>query len=328
MATPVFARLRGAEDAAAIREGFGRTMRLMVLAMLPLAAGIVAVGPAFLEMIYGDEYADVGPVLVILAAGLPLSAVSVASTSLLAGLEDAEDAADRRAVAAVVNVALAFALIPDLDAVGAALANVGGQLAARRVVIPAVRAAGRPRVALGHARARDPRRRRLGRRGARRSSSWSAASRGSSLGDPGRRRRVRGAGRRAPGPVARRRRVGRRAPSATGSAAASEPCCAGPAGTAGRSEPQSGRASMASKASRRNSASAGRFDERAGLSSGAQPAAVAGAEAAVVDLAIDAARARRPKIGVDLAARAGRSVQSSIHSQLLGRPLPRPGARP
>ncbi len=143
VATPVFARLKGADDAVGIREGFGRTLRLMVLAMLPLAAGIVAVGPLFLELIYGDEYADVGPVLIILAAGLPFSAVSVASTSVLAGLEDAINPLIAGAVAACVNVVLAFALIPDMDAVGAALANVGGQLAAAAtIVIPAIRAAG------------------------------------------------------------------------------------------------------------------------------------------------------------------------------------------
>jgi len=141
VATPVFARLRGTSDTAAIRVGFGRLMRLLLLAMLPLVAGIVSVGPAFLEVIYGDDYADVGPVLVILAAGLPLSAVTVASTALLAGLEDARSPLVAGAGAAVVNVALAFALIPGLDAIGAALANVGGQLAAAAVVVPAVRAA-------------------------------------------------------------------------------------------------------------------------------------------------------------------------------------------
>ena len=181
VATPVFARLRGAEDAVGIREGFGRTLRLMVLAMLPLAAGIVAVGPLFLELIYGDEYADVGPVLMILAAGLPFSAVSVASTSLLAGLEDAVRPADRRSGRRLRQRRARVRADP-----GHGRRRRGdGQRRRparrrRRRRDPGDPGRGRPRVALGPGAAGSDRGRRVRRRRARRSSSCSAASRASS----------------------------------------------------------------------------------------------------------------------------------------------------
>lgn len=143
MATPMFARMRGAGDERGIRDGFARTTRLLLLAVLPLAAGIAAVGPAFLELVYGSEYEDIGPIVVILAAGLPFAAITFTANSLLAALDDATRPLIAGAAAAVVNVALAFALIPGMDAVGAAWANVGGQLAAAGAVVwPAARAAG------------------------------------------------------------------------------------------------------------------------------------------------------------------------------------------
>jgi O-antigen/teichoic acid export membrane protein len=133
--TSAFATLRGAQAAERIRSGFSRSLRLLVIVSLPVAAGMIAVGPDLLRLIYGADYADAGPPLIVLAAAMPFNAVSVAATSLLAGLGDARTPLIVAAAAAAMNIALAFALIPAMDAVGAALANVGGQLLTSALLI-------------------------------------------------------------------------------------------------------------------------------------------------------------------------------------------------
>jgi O-antigen/teichoic acid export membrane protein len=140
-----FATLRGADAQDRIRWGYGRSLRLLVLLALPLAAGVAAVGPAFLRLIYGEDYRGAGAVLVVLVAALPFLAVSSISSALLQGLDDARTPLLVGLGAAVVNVVLAFALIPRHAAVGAAWASAGAQIAAgagmyacaRRVTGPA-----------------------------------------------------------------------------------------------------------------------------------------------------------------------------------------------
>jgi O-antigen/teichoic acid export membrane protein len=125
-----FATLRGADAQRRIRWGFGRALRLLVLFSLPLTAGAAAVGPALLRVIYGDDYADAGTVLVILVVVIPFLAVSSVSSSLMSGLDDARTPLLAGLFAAAVNIGLAFLLIPRYDAVGAAAANAGAQVLA------------------------------------------------------------------------------------------------------------------------------------------------------------------------------------------------------
>jgi O-antigen/teichoic acid export membrane protein len=126
---PAFATLRGASADERIRSGYSRSLRLLLIVSFPLTAGAVAVGPALLRVVYGHEYRDAGAVLTILAAVIPFTAVSSVASALLSGLDDARTPLVVGLVAAVVNVGLAFALIPRFDAVGAAAANVGAQAA-------------------------------------------------------------------------------------------------------------------------------------------------------------------------------------------------------
>ncbi len=127
---PAFATLRGADAGERIRSGFGRALRLLVIVALPVTAGTLAVGPELLRVIYGDAYGDAGAVLLILVPALPFVAVSSISSSLMSGHDDARTPLLAGAFAAVVNLGLAFVLIPAYDAVGAALANAGAQVAA------------------------------------------------------------------------------------------------------------------------------------------------------------------------------------------------------
>jgi O-antigen/teichoic acid export membrane protein len=134
-----FATLRGADAGERIRTGFSRSLRLLVMGSLPLTAGMAAVGPELLRLAYGDEYREAGTVLLALVGVIPFLAVSSISLSFLSGLGDARTPLVAGLFAAVVNIVLAFVLVPRYDSLGAGLANAGAQVAATAALYAAAR---------------------------------------------------------------------------------------------------------------------------------------------------------------------------------------------
>jgi O-antigen/teichoic acid export membrane protein len=127
---PAFATLFGAGERRRMRSGYGRAMRLLLLGSLPLAAGALALGPELIRLLYGEQFSGAGTVLVVMLLLFPLLPLNSVSLSLLTGMGRAAVPFVIGSVAAVVNIGLAFALIPLWDAIGAALANAGAQFAA------------------------------------------------------------------------------------------------------------------------------------------------------------------------------------------------------
>lgn len=130
-----FATLHGAAAAERLRSGFLRSLRLLVILSLPIAALAATAGPETVRVVYGSDFDGAGPVLVILALGLPAFSVWTISGALMTGLDDARSPVLASGLAAALNVALAFVLVPLYDAVGAALANVAAQLLAAAVML-------------------------------------------------------------------------------------------------------------------------------------------------------------------------------------------------
>jgi O-antigen/teichoic acid export membrane protein len=126
---PAFATLFGAGATDRLRSGFGRATRLLTVATLPVTAGMVALGPEALVLVYGNDYSGTEPVLRLMALGLPLLMLLNVSNALLVALGLIRPMILVGAVGAALNVALAVILIPRYDAVGAALANTGSQTA-------------------------------------------------------------------------------------------------------------------------------------------------------------------------------------------------------
>jgi O-antigen/teichoic acid export membrane protein len=120
---PAVANLVGTGQDDRIRRGFWRAMRLLVLATFPLVAGVAVTGPALLELAYGSEYADAGPVLLVMLAPLLLQPMLRVSEGVLYGLGRPRFIVVAGLVATVADIGLAFLLIPSLDAIGAAIAN-------------------------------------------------------------------------------------------------------------------------------------------------------------------------------------------------------------
>jgi O-antigen/teichoic acid export membrane protein len=125
---PAFATLYGAEAWQRIRSGFSRSLRLLVVATLPITAVALALAPLLIREVYGRNYAGVGRPLQILLIGFPLIALSSVTNGVLSGFGLVRLTVLANAIAAAIDVGLALALIPALDASGASIANVGGEV--------------------------------------------------------------------------------------------------------------------------------------------------------------------------------------------------------
>ena len=137
---PAVANLLGAGQLDRVRVGYGRAIRLLVQLMLPMTAVAMALGPATLRLVYGREYAEAGPVVVVLLAAFLAVPVFNLTSGMLTGLGQARILLAAVAVAAVVNLGADVALIPDHDSVGAAWANGTAQVTAAIFIVLYVRA--------------------------------------------------------------------------------------------------------------------------------------------------------------------------------------------
>ncbi len=133
--SPAFATLFGAGATDRIRAGYSRALRLLLLSTLPVVAGALVLGPATLRLAYGSDYEGTGAVLLILLAPSPLIPLMGVSYSLLVGLGKIRFPLISGTIAAVVNIGLDLLLIPDHEAIGAALANSGAQVVAALIVV-------------------------------------------------------------------------------------------------------------------------------------------------------------------------------------------------
>jgi glycosyltransferase involved in cell wall biosynthesis/O-antigen/teichoic acid export membrane protein len=138
--SPAFATLYGARDHLRIHSGYWRAQRLLPAVSFPLLAGSLALGPSLIKLAYGASYGPAGPVLLILLALFPLVPLLGTANALLVGLGALRIALICEAVGGLVTLALNFLLVPTHAAIGAALADIGGQLA---VVLPILVYAGR-----------------------------------------------------------------------------------------------------------------------------------------------------------------------------------------
>jgi O-antigen/teichoic acid export membrane protein len=132
---PAFATLHGAGARERISSGYGRAFRLIVVVTLPPTAAAAALGPAAIRLVYGRSFGGATPVLLILLLAVPVFAIGGLSEALLTGLGRVRYLIIADGIAAVLDIVLALALVPELDAVGAAIANTTAQIAYGVVVV-------------------------------------------------------------------------------------------------------------------------------------------------------------------------------------------------
>jgi O-antigen/teichoic acid export membrane protein len=123
-----------ATDRARFAELARELLSLCVL-LLPLPVIALCADPeGLLRLLYGSAYADGAPALRVLGVAIALTIASGVVGPLLVALGQERATLRISIVAAVLNVALNFVLIPGLDALGAAIATVATEVA---VLVPA-----------------------------------------------------------------------------------------------------------------------------------------------------------------------------------------------
>jgi O-antigen/teichoic acid export membrane protein len=113
-----------AENVSELKKFYHRSMNLIILGGLPLAAGIWLIAPALVQLIYGDQFAQSGYILRFLAW---LVLIAFLNNTLGMFLTASDRQAERTKVqwaAAVVNGVGNLVLIPLLGILGAALATL------------------------------------------------------------------------------------------------------------------------------------------------------------------------------------------------------------
>jgi O-antigen/teichoic acid export membrane protein len=133
--SPAVATLLGAGQIDRIRSGYGRTLRLLLLGAVPIAASGIALGPEVLRLVFGSRFRGSGAPLEILLVPFPLIPLMNASYSLIVGLRKVAFPLISGAASAAVNVGLDFALIPGHGALGAAVANSSAQALTAVVIV-------------------------------------------------------------------------------------------------------------------------------------------------------------------------------------------------
>jgi O-antigen/teichoic acid export membrane protein len=133
--SPAVATLKGAGQDDRIRSGYGRTLRLLLLGAIPVAASAIALGPEVLRLVFGSRFRGSGVPLAVLLIPFPLIPLMNASYSLIVGLRKAVFPLISGAASAVLNVGLDFAIIPGHGATGAAVANASAQALSALVIV-------------------------------------------------------------------------------------------------------------------------------------------------------------------------------------------------
>ena len=116
------------ENAAASRkpsgENFEKSVKYLMLVMIPLAIGTMFYSLDIIQLIYGHEYDAASSVLSILIWTLCLLFINGACNSLLLASHKEVTTLKIYAIAAAFNVIINLILIPSYSANGAALATV------------------------------------------------------------------------------------------------------------------------------------------------------------------------------------------------------------
>jgi O-antigen/teichoic acid export membrane protein len=136
---PTFANLHGAGAHERITRGFERGRRLLLLFTLPLTALGLALGPAFVRVVYGSEYRATAAPLLILLSTFPMRGTTTLANTVTTAYGRLRLPVTLNWISAALDIGLAAALVPVLDAVGAALASVAAQLVYSVVVMRYVR---------------------------------------------------------------------------------------------------------------------------------------------------------------------------------------------
>ena len=120
---PVMSKLYE-NSADLLRLSYEKSIKYLLLIILPICAGIIIYAVPLMNLIYGNQYAETGPIMTVLIFTIPFLFVNGASTVAMNSSDNEMNVTKIYAVAALVNVILNLILIPEYSYMGAAAATV------------------------------------------------------------------------------------------------------------------------------------------------------------------------------------------------------------
>ncbi len=106
----------------------------LLIGALPILVGVACIGGPFIRVVYGAQYIPAIPVFIVVALlGIPTAVLTPART-LLYSADDIGFVLKLGSIAAVVNIAADYLLIPGYGATGAAWANGMAQMLAAAII--------------------------------------------------------------------------------------------------------------------------------------------------------------------------------------------------
>lgn len=127
--TPIFsAQSEAASSRITLAHSYRQAFSFLNLILLPAAVGLFIVSPQVVSLLYGDAYKEVIPVLRILIFSSAISIYARPSASLIHALNKPQMLLFGNLLAIPVDVFIAWKLVPEWGAQGAALANAIAQL--------------------------------------------------------------------------------------------------------------------------------------------------------------------------------------------------------
>ncbi|GHB95629.1 putative lipid II flippase MurJ [Cerasicoccus arenae] len=133
IATVIFPQMSlmvSANDREGLVESYGHGLRMTLALTAPAAVGLIALSEPILTMLFqwgrfsAGDVAMTGPLLMILAAAVPLFAMNAFMTRAFHAFKDTRTPVAYAGVTFVVNLVLSLALMIPLEAKGLALANL------------------------------------------------------------------------------------------------------------------------------------------------------------------------------------------------------------
>lgn len=125
---PAVARAVGAGRETEASEQLGGAVRVVVVASALIGAAVAGLGPPLVALVYGDEFLEAAQLVGVMAPTVVAAAGATMLWSFAYGAGRLRVPISGAAIAAVADLGVAAALVPELGPWGAAAANMTGQV--------------------------------------------------------------------------------------------------------------------------------------------------------------------------------------------------------
>lgn len=126
--TPLFSSFSGPGYQTDLISTFKKAFRVLNFMIWPLSAGLFAIAPALLSLLYGEEFLAATPILRLLILSTTIGIFSRPGASILHALNKPHILLLGSLLALPVDIILAWILVPRYSGIGAAMANLAASI--------------------------------------------------------------------------------------------------------------------------------------------------------------------------------------------------------